>query len=109
MTRIVFMDFDEFSDSIGGMAGEFMPTARSTREWWVQNVASGGVQMQTFQIGGQSTFAGDGKQSQITLLIPLSDPARNSRLVLADSEGPALCSHHIGSDPMGLARHSIRS
>ena len=77
MTRIVFSDFDEFSDSIAGMAGQFMPTAHSTKEWWVQNVATGGVLMQTFQIGGQATFAGDGKPDHITLQVPLSDPARS--------------------------------
>jgi AraC family ethanolamine operon transcriptional activator len=77
MTRIVFSDFDEFSDAVAGTAGQFMPTARWTNEWWVQNVAASGVQMQTFQIGGQSTFVGDGKPNQITLQVPLSDPARS--------------------------------
>jgi AraC family ethanolamine operon transcriptional activator len=77
MTRIVFSDVDEFSDTLAGTAGRCMPTARSTEEWWVQTLASGGVRMQTFQIGGRSTFAGDGKLNQITLQVPLSDPARS--------------------------------
>jgi AraC-like DNA-binding protein len=77
MTRIVFRDFDEFSDTLAGTAGQCMPTAQPSEEWWVQTVASGGVQIQTFQIGGRSTFAGDGKLDQITLQVPLSDPAKS--------------------------------
>lgn len=75
MTRIVFRDFDQFADAIGGVVGRFVPTARPTEEWWVQSVATGRVLTQTVQVGGQVTFAGDGKRDEIALKIPLAAPA----------------------------------
>lgn len=76
MTRIVFRDFDEFTNAVGGVIGRFVPTARSTEEWWVQSVATGRVLTQTLQVGSQATFAGDGKRDEIALQIPLTDPAK---------------------------------
>lgn len=76
MTRIVFRDFDEFADALGGVVGGFVPTARSTHEWWVQSVATGRVLTQTLQVGSPATFAGDGKRDEIALQIPLTDPTR---------------------------------
>lgn len=76
MTRIVFHNVDEFASAVEGMIGQFMPTARSTNEWWMQNVSAGRLLIQTFQIGGQATFAGDGKRNQIALQIPLTDPTK---------------------------------
>jgi AraC family transcriptional regulator, ethanolamine operon transcriptional activator len=76
VTRIVFLDFDEFADAVESMIGQFMPIARSSEEWWVQSVATGRVLTQTFQIGGPATFAGDGKRDQIALQIPLTDATK---------------------------------
>lgn len=76
MTRIVFRDFDEFADALGGAVGRFVPTARSTGEWWVQSVATGRLLTQPFQVGSPATFAGDGKRDEIALHIPLTDPTR---------------------------------
>jgi AraC family ethanolamine operon transcriptional activator len=76
VARIVFRDFNEFADAMGGMIGQFMLTARSREEWWVQSVATGRVLTQTFQVGGQASFAGDGKRDQIALQVPLTDPTK---------------------------------
>jgi AraC family transcriptional regulator, ethanolamine operon transcriptional activator len=76
MTRIVFNDFDEFADSIKGIAGRFVPTARSEQEWWVEVSALGRVDLQQLQIGGASTYAGDGTPDTLTLGIPMTDPKR---------------------------------
>ena len=50
MTRIVFSDFDEFADSIRGIAGRFVPTARSQADWWVDASRLGRVDLQHLQI-----------------------------------------------------------
>jgi AraC family transcriptional regulator, ethanolamine operon transcriptional activator len=76
MTRIVFRDLDEFSDAVGGLVGQFIPTARSTEEWLVQSVTTGRVLTQTFQIGGPATFAGNGEQDRIALQVPTTDPTK---------------------------------
>lgn len=76
MTRIVFSDFDAFAEAVGGVTGRFAPTMRSTEEWWVQSVSTGRVLMQTFQIGSQAVFAGDGKCHEIAILIPLTAPTK---------------------------------
>jgi AraC family ethanolamine operon transcriptional activator len=76
VTRIVFLDLDEFADAVESMIGQFMPIARSTEEWWVQSVATGRVLTQTFQIGGPATFVGDGKRGQIALQTPLTDATK---------------------------------
>src|SRR5688572_33485876 len=67
MSRLVFRDFDEFADSIEGIAGRFVPTARSTSEWWVDAVPAGALALQQIQIGGSATFAGDGQVGCFTL------------------------------------------
>ena len=74
MSRLVFRDFDEFADSIDGIAGRFVPTARSTAEWWVDAVPAGALGLQQIQIGGSATFAGDGEVGSFTLGIPMTKP-----------------------------------
>lgn len=76
MTRLVFSDFDEFADSIRGIAGRFVPTARSEADWWVDVNALGRVELQQLQIGGAATYAGDGLPDTLTLGIPTTDPTR---------------------------------
>lgn len=76
MTRTVFSDFDEFADSIRGIAGRFVPTARSERDWWVEATSLGRVDLQQLQIGGAATYAGDGTPGTLTLGIPMTDPRR---------------------------------
>jgi AraC family transcriptional regulator, ethanolamine operon transcriptional activator len=73
MTRIVFNDFDEFADSIRGISGRFVPTARSQADWWVDVATVGRVDLQTLQIGGAATYAGDGTPNTLTLGIPMTD------------------------------------
>lgn len=72
MTRTIFRDFDEFAEAINGIAGRFVPTARSERDWWVQVVPAGRVAIQQVQIGGASTFVGDGTPDAITIGIPVN-------------------------------------
>jgi AraC family transcriptional regulator, ethanolamine operon transcriptional activator len=74
MSRLVFRDFDEFADSIAGVAGRFVPTARSITEWWIDLVPAGALSLQHLQIGGSSTFAGDGQTGCFTLGIPMTKP-----------------------------------
>jgi AraC family ethanolamine operon transcriptional activator len=76
MTRIVFHDFDEFADAINGLSGRFIPIARSQTDWWVKRVSAGRVPIQQVQIGGASTFAGDGTAGTLTLGIPITAPRR---------------------------------
>ena len=75
MARMVFRDFDEFADSITGVAGRFIPTARSASEWWLEGVSPGAVSLQQIQIGSATTFAGDGEPGRYTLGLPMTDPA----------------------------------
>ncbi len=76
MSKIIFKDFDEFADAINGLSGCFIPTAASETDWWVQLLPIGRVAIQQVQIGGASTFAGDGTDNSITLGIPLATPRR---------------------------------
>ena len=76
MTKVTFRDFDEFADAINGIAGRFVPTARSESEWWVQVIPIGRVAMQQVQIGGAATFAGDGMDSALTIGIPVAAAKR---------------------------------
>jgi AraC family ethanolamine operon transcriptional activator len=75
MTRMVFEDFDRFTDALCGVIGRCVPTARSTTTWWVHDVSTGRAVTQTLQIGSAATFAGQGKQDEVALQIPLTDPA----------------------------------
>lgn len=75
MQRLAYRDFDEFADSISGVAGRFVPTARSAGDWWIEKVRVGRIELQRLQIGGATTFAGDGVRGYITLGIPLTDPS----------------------------------
>lgn len=74
MTRIVFSDFDEFADSIHGIAGRFVPTARSEKDWWIDVTSVGRVDLQQLQIGSAATYAGDGTPNTLTLGIPMTAP-----------------------------------
>jgi len=74
MSRQVYRDFDEFADSIRGLAGRFIPTARSASDWWIDAVNVQRIELQQLQIGGASTFAGDGKDGTLTFGIPMTDP-----------------------------------
>lgn len=76
MARLVFRDFDEFADSIAGVAGRFIPTARSTSEWWVEGVQPGSVSLQQLQIGSATTFAGDGEPGCYAFGLPMTDPTQ---------------------------------
>jgi len=60
------------ADSIAGVAGRFVPTARSSTEWWIDLVPAGALSLQQLQIGGSSTFAGDGQSGCFTLGIPMT-------------------------------------
>lgn len=73
MPRRVFEDFDEFADNISGVAGRFVPTARSTGDWWIERVRIDGVDLQQLQIGAATTFAGDGTAGTLAIGIPVSD------------------------------------
>jgi AraC family transcriptional regulator, ethanolamine operon transcriptional activator len=74
MARLVFRDFDEFADSIAGVAGRFIPTARSASEWWMEGVHPATISLQQIQIGSATTFAGDGQPGSYTLGLPMTDP-----------------------------------
>ncbi len=65
MARLVFRDFDEFAEAITGVDGRFIPTARSTSEWWIEAVRPGSVSLQQIQIGSATTFAGDGESGRL--------------------------------------------
>ncbi len=74
MERRAYADFDEFADSLSGVAGRFVPTARSSSEWWIENARVGPIGLQHVQVGGATTFAGDGAADHLTIGIPLTDP-----------------------------------
>src|SRR4030095_2662093 len=72
MSRLVFRDFDEFADSIAGVAGRFVPTARSSTEWWIDLVPAGALSLAQRQLGVSSPFAGDGQSGCFTIGIPMT-------------------------------------
>lgn len=74
--KAVFNDFDEFADSIQGIAGRFVPTARPEADWWLDVAAVGALSMQQLQIGGAATYAGDGTPDTLTFGIPMTTPDR---------------------------------
>lgn len=74
MSRHAFRDFDEFADSIEGIAGRFVPTWPSQEEWWVEAAPAGRLSLQQVQIGGAATFAGDGEMGCFTVGIPMTNP-----------------------------------
>ena len=74
MSRHVFRDFDEFADSIEGIDGRFVPTARSDADWWIEIAQVRSLALQQLQIGGPATFAGGGEPDTLTIGIPMSDP-----------------------------------
>lgn len=73
MARVVFRDFDEFADSLSGVTGRYIPTARSTESWWIEAVRVNRLVLQRVQVGGAATFAGDGTQGSVSLGIALAD------------------------------------
>jgi AraC family transcriptional regulator, ethanolamine operon transcriptional activator len=80
MGRSVFNDYDEFADSISGLNGRYIPTARSGDKWWIEPAKLRDLRLQQLQVGGASTFAGDGaERGLITIGIPLTD-ARQIRI-----------------------------
>jgi len=74
MGRLSYTDFDEFADSICGVAGRFVPTARSAAEWWIHVVRVRQLELQQLQIGGATAFAGDGTPGMLTFGLPISYP-----------------------------------
>jgi AraC family ethanolamine operon transcriptional activator len=74
--KAVFSDFDEFADSIQGIAGRFVPTARPEADWWLSVEPVGGLSLQQLQIGGAATYAGDGTPDTLTFGIPMTHPGR---------------------------------
>jgi AraC family ethanolamine operon transcriptional activator len=74
VTRRIYRDFDEFADSLIGIEGRFIPTARATAEWWVESASVGHKQLQAFQTGSAATFAGQGKPNSFTVAVPTTDP-----------------------------------
>lgn len=105
MSRLIFRDFDEFADSIAGIAGRFVPTARSSAEWWVDAVPAGVLSLQQIQIGGSATFAGDGAIGSFTLGIPMTKPQSiridgqrldgNSFIVLKENQPFTFAGHEV--------------
>jgi AraC family transcriptional regulator, ethanolamine operon transcriptional activator len=105
MSRLVFRDFDEFADSIDGIAGRFVPTARSAAEWWVDAVRAGMLSLQQIQIGGSATFAGDGQPGSFTLGVPMTKPQciridgqrldSNSFIVLKENQPFTFAGQHV--------------
>ena len=75
MARHVYQDFDDFADALLGIDGRFVPTARATGEWWIEQAFAGPLTLQQMQIGAAATFAGDGSQGKASLWFPLTDPA----------------------------------
>lgn len=73
MSRTVYRDCDEFAESIVGVEGRFVPTARSAAEWWLEGGSARRILFQQLQIGGRATFAGGGQQSMLTLGLPMTD------------------------------------
>lgn len=73
MSRTVYRDFDEFAESIAGVEGRFVPTARSAAEWWLQGGTVKRISCQQLQIGGRATFAGGGQHDMLTLGLPMTD------------------------------------
>jgi AraC family ethanolamine operon transcriptional activator len=76
MTRTVFDDFDEFADAIKGIAGRFVPTARSEQPWWIETAKLGRIELQQLQIGSAATYAGMGSADTLTIAVPLTEPRR---------------------------------
>ena len=75
MARHVYQDFDDFADALRGIDGRFVPTARATGEWWIEQAFAGALVLQQMQVGAAATFAGDGSEGRASLWFPLSDPA----------------------------------
>jgi AraC family ethanolamine operon transcriptional activator len=75
MGRLVFHDCDEFADSMVGVVGRFVPTARAASDWWIEKARVNSTTLTHSQIGGAATFAGDGEFEALVLAAPMTDPA----------------------------------
>jgi AraC family transcriptional regulator, ethanolamine operon transcriptional activator len=73
MSRRIFRDFDAFAESIAGVSGRFVPTARAESDWWLDETRIGSMSLQYLQIGGSATYAGEGQPGTVLLGIPLTD------------------------------------
>ncbi len=73
MARAIFRDFDEFADRINGVAGRFIPTARTRAPWWVAGAQLSALSLQQLQIGGPATFAGGGEPGRYAFGVTMSD------------------------------------
>jgi AraC family transcriptional regulator, ethanolamine operon transcriptional activator len=74
MGRLVFHDCDEFADSMVGIVGRFVPTARAASDWWIESARVNSTTLTHSQIGGAATFAGEGGPDAITLGVPMTEP-----------------------------------
>jgi AraC family ethanolamine operon transcriptional activator len=74
MGRLVFHDCDEFAESMVGIVGRFVPTARAASDWWIEATRLNSTTLTHSQIGGAATFAGDGGPEAITLGVPMTEP-----------------------------------
>ena len=74
MERHTYTDFDEFADAIDGVAGRFVPTARATGDWWIDKTDLREGTLQRLQVGGATTYAGDGVADTVTIGVPMTDP-----------------------------------
>lgn len=72
MVRCVFSDFDAFADAISGLNGRYIPTARSSGNWWIDPMRVGRLRLQRLQVGAAATFAGDGEEQGLTIGLPLT-------------------------------------
>ena len=72
VNKLVYRDFDEFAESLVGIDGHVIPTARQTSEWWIERADGGGNWLEAFQMGGPATFAGQGKSGHLTVAVPIT-------------------------------------
>jgi AraC family ethanolamine operon transcriptional activator len=75
MGRHIFQDCDDFAESMVGVVGRFVPTARAASDWWIEAARVNSTTLTYAQLGGAATFAGDGGPEALTLAVPMTDPA----------------------------------
>jgi hypothetical protein len=74
MSRQIYRDFDEFADSIRRVGRSLHSHRTFCRGLVDRGGERGSHRMQQLQIGGASTFAGDGKPGTLTFGVPMTDP-----------------------------------
>ncbi len=104
MVRCVFSDADHFADSLSGVVGRYIQTARSDETWWIDPMRVGRLGLQQQQIGAPATFVGDGESSGgLAIGIPLTNPAgiridgealKQDSMVLVRRDRPLTYSSH---------------